>query len=257
MLRTGSRAGLLIAGRALYGSGLAAAGRIAAATGAKLLAPYAFTRIGRGAGTAVVERIPYVLEQAAEKLKEFRQLILVGAPAPVAYFAYPGKNSVPVAPECEVHTLVRPGEDCVGALDSLATALSPRGAQPLVEEPERPPLPSGEITLPGLAAVVAALLPEDAIVVDESMPSGRGMMAAARGAPPHDWLANTGGSIAIAMPLAVWAGVACPDRRGLCPSADGNRKDTAPALLPIARRSAGFTPPVLAYRALSNAQHSF
>ena len=42
------------------------------------------------------------------------------------------------------------------------------------------------------------------------------MMAATRGAPPHDWLANTGGSIGIAMPLAVGAAVACPDRRVLC-----------------------------------------
>ncbi len=257
MLRTGSRTGLLIAGRALYGNGLAAAGRIAAATGAKLLAPYAFTRIGRGAGTAIVERIPYVLEQAAEKLKEFRQLILVGAPAPVAYFAYPGKNSVPVAPECEVHTLARPGEDCVGALDSLVTALSPRGAQPLVEEPERPPLPSGEITLPGLAAVVAALLPEDAIVVDESMTSGRGMMAAARGAPPHDWLANTGGSIGIAMPLAVGAAVACPGRRVLCLSADGSGMYTAQALWTMARESLDITTVVFANRAYTVLKHEF
>src|SRR5260370_8425087 len=104
MLRTGAGAGLLSPGRALYGSVLAAAGRIAAATGAKLLAPYAFTRIGRGAGTAVVERIPYVLEQAAEKLKEFRQLILVAAPAPVAYFPYPGNNTAPLPPHSELHT---------------------------------------------------------------------------------------------------------------------------------------------------------
>ena len=50
---------------------------------------------------------------------------------------------------------------------------------------QRPALPTGEITLPGLAAAVGALLPENAIVVDESMTSGRGLMAAtkARAAP--------------------------------------------------------------------------
>jgi len=41
---------MLIAGSALYGKGLAAAGRIAASTGIKLLAPYPFTRMQRGAG---------------------------------------------------------------------------------------------------------------------------------------------------------------------------------------------------------------
>ena len=94
MPRPGIRTAMLIAGRALYGKGLAAAGLIAAGTGVKLLAPYPFTRMQRGAGIPTVERVHYILEQAVEQLKEFRQLILVGAPAPVAYFAAPGKNSV-------------------------------------------------------------------------------------------------------------------------------------------------------------------
>jgi len=94
MLRSGVRTGLLLAGSALYGKGLATAGRIAAATNAKLIAPYPFTRIERGAGFSAVERIPYVLEQAVELLKEFRQLILVGSAAPIAYFSSPGQSSV-------------------------------------------------------------------------------------------------------------------------------------------------------------------
>ena len=134
MLRSGLRTAILIAGTALYGKGLAAAGRIAASTGAKLLAPYPFTRIERGAGIPPVERVAYVLEQAVEQLKEFRQLILVGAPAPVAYFAYPGKNSVFTSPECEIHTLASPGEDCVGALEALGAALSLGGTQLLSRE---------------------------------------------------------------------------------------------------------------------------
>ena len=129
LLRSGLRTAILLAGSALYGKGLKSASRIAAATGAKLLAPYPFTRMERGAGLAVVERIPYVLEQAVEQLKEFRQLILVCASRPVAYFASPGKNSVLTSPECEIHTLARPGEDVAGALEALATALSIRESQ--------------------------------------------------------------------------------------------------------------------------------
>src|SRR5213083_2709211 len=124
MLRSGIRTAMLIAGSALYGKGLAAAGRIAAGTGAKLLAPYPFTRMQRGAGNPTVERVHYILEQAVEQLKEFRQLLLVGAQAPVAYFAAPGKNAVLTSPECEIHTLASPDEDSARALEALATALS-------------------------------------------------------------------------------------------------------------------------------------
>src|SRR5438105_625116 len=167
MLRSGIRSAMLIAGSALYGKGLAAAGRIAASTGAKLLAPYPFTRMQRGAGIPAVERVHYILEQAVEQLKEFRQLILVGAQAPVAYFAAPGKNSVLTPAGCEIHTLADPDKDCAGALEALAAALSLHGTQPAGAKAERPVLSSGDVTLQGLAAAIGALLPENTIVVDE------------------------------------------------------------------------------------------
>lgn len=245
-LRSGARTAMLIAGNGLYGKGLVAAGRIAAATGAKLLAPYPITRLQRGAGLPQVERVQYVLDAAIEQFKGFRQLILVGAQAPVAYFAYPGKSSVFTSPECVTHALARPGEDYVGALDALAAALSVRGEEMSAERAERPPMPSGEITLPGIAAAVGALLPENVIVVDESMTSGRGLMATTKGAPPHDWLANTGGSIGIALPLAVGAAVACPDRRVLCLSADGSGMYTLQALWTMAREGLNVTTVVFA-----------
>jgi acetolactate synthase-1/2/3 large subunit len=248
MLRSGLRTAILIAGNGLYGKGLLAAGRIAAATGAKLLAPYPITRLERGAGIPRVDRVQYALELGIEQFKEFRQLILVGAQPPVAYFAYPGKDSAFTSPECEIHTLAIPGEDYAGALDALAAALSVRGTELTLEKAERPTMPSGEITLQGLSAVVGALLPENAIVVDESMTSGRGLMAATKGAPPHEWLGNTGGSIGIALPLAVGAAVACPDRRVLCLTADGSGMYTPQALWTMARESLNVTTVVFANR---------
>jgi len=95
---------------------------------------------------------------------------------------------------------------------------------------------------------VGALLPENCVVVDESMTSGRGMMAATRGAPPHDWLGNTGGSIGIALPLAVGAAVACPDRPVLCLTADGSSMYTLQALWTMARESLNITSVVFANR---------
>jgi acetolactate synthase-1/2/3 large subunit len=131
----------------------------------------------------------------------------------------------------------------------LADALGARQTAPLLQPAGRPALPGGAITIDGLAAVVGALLPEDAIVVDESITSGRGMMAATRGAPPHDYLANTGGSIGIGLPLAVGAAVACPDRPVLCLEADGSGMYTLQALWTAARENLAITVVVFANRA--------
>ncbi len=249
MLRSGLRTAILLSDKALYGRGLAAAGRIAAARSAKLLAPYPFTRMERGAGLPPVDRMHYVPEQAVEQLKEFRQIILVGSPTPVSYFAYPGKNSVLTSPNCVLHTLASANEDLAGALDALAAEFSVHERSPVPARLERPPVPTGEISSHGVATAVAALLPDNAIVVDESMTSGRGLMAATKGCPRHDWLANTGGSIGIAMPLAVGAAIASPDRRVLCFSADGSGMYTAQALWTMARENLNITTVIFANRA--------
>jgi acetolactate synthase-1/2/3 large subunit len=248
LLRSGARTAIVLAGDALFGKGLAAAGSIAAATKATLLAPYPFMRIERGAGRPPVERIPYMFEQAAALLKEFGQFILVGARIPVTYFAHPDKEASPLPEGCTIQTLANAGEDCGGALESLVAALSLGSIQPLTEKADRPAMPTGPITAPGVGNAIGALLPENAIVVDESMTSGRNMLTATRGAPPHDFLANTGGSIGIAMPLAVGAAVACPDRRVLCLSADGSGMYTTQALWTMARAGLNVTTVIFANR---------
>jgi len=89
MLQSSLRTAILMTGNALFGKGLITAGSIASATGAKLLVPYPLTRLQRGAEIPRGDRVQYVLEQGIEQFKEFPQLILVGAQAPVAYFALP------------------------------------------------------------------------------------------------------------------------------------------------------------------------
>jgi acetolactate synthase-1/2/3 large subunit len=125
------------------------------AIGVKLFAPYPIMRIERGVD----------LEQALEQLREFRQLILVDAPVPVTYFAYPGKSSVLTQPECENHTLASEDEDGVTALEELAALvppLPPSASPNSGVGAQRPPVPSGEVTLPGVAAVGALLAEERA-----------------------------------------------------------------------------------------------
>jgi acetolactate synthase I/II/III large subunit len=258
MLHSEARTALLLSGNALYGRGLAAAGRIAATTGAKLLSPYPFTRMERGAGVPSVDRVPYILEQAKEQLKEFRQIILLGAHAPVAYFAYPGKDSVLTSPESEILVLAKPGENLIGALDALADSLScPGQISPAQKQAELPQLPSGEITLAGVSAVVGALIPERTILVEESMTSGRGLMPATASSPPHEWLGNTGGSIGIALPLAIGAAIAAPERRILCLTADGSAMYTLQALWTMARESLKITTVVFANRTYAVLKREF
>ena len=66
-------------------------------------------------------------------------------------------------------------------------------------------------------------MPEGAIVVDESVTTGRGFFPFSAGAPPHDWLNNMGGSIGFGGPVAVGAAVACPNRKVICMIGDGRR----------------------------------
>ena len=96
-------------------------------------------------------------------------------------------------------------------------------------------MPTGSLTLPGLAAVIAALMPEQAIVVDESITSGRGLLPATRTSAPHDWLTNPGGSIGTGIPLAIGAAVACPDRKVVCLESDGSGMYTVQGLWTMAR----------------------
>lgn len=249
MLKNGKRTGILLGpGLTESEEALRTAACIADMTGAKLFAPFNLARLRRGAGLPPVERIAYVVDQAVSQLWEFAQFILIGAPVPVAFFAYPGKPSVLVPEECDVHVLAKPGDDCPRALDRLYDAVGAVKSM-VVQEKVRPALPTGPISIEGLAAAVGATLPEGAIVVDESITSGRGMMAATRGCAPHDWLVNTGGSIGIGLPLAVGAAVACPDRPVLCLEADGSGMYTLQALWTAARESLHIVTVVFANRA--------
>jgi acetolactate synthase-1/2/3 large subunit len=233
-LRKGSAA-LILNGPLLRTAPLELCGRIAAATGAELLAPTQVPRLERGAGRVFVDRIPYVIESAMKRLHHLKHVVLVNARVPVAFFAYPGKPSLLLPPDCDVMTLADPAEDGVDAIERLADALGAR-QHDAVREPFNPPaLPTGAITLPGLSAVIAALMPEQAIVVDESITSGRGLLPATRTSAPHDWLTNPGGSIGTGLPLAIGAAVACPDRKVVCLESDGSGMYTVQGLWTMAR----------------------
>jgi acetolactate synthase-1/2/3 large subunit len=235
-IRSGRRTVLLLTGRALRAPALATAERIGRATGVRLLAQQSNGRIERGAGRVPVERVPYPLDGAIAIFRDVEQVILVGAAAPVAFFAYPGRPSSPLPDGCRILTLAEPEDDLPGALDALADALGVgSGGQPLIQRLERPAMIDGTLTPDSIAAAVGALMPEGAILCDEALTSGRRLFELTRGAPPHDVLALTGGSIGIGLPLATGAAVACPDRKVIALQADGSGMYTAQALWTQAR----------------------
>ena len=248
-LRSGEPAALLIGGRACRADQLAAAGAVAAATGAKLLCETFPARIERGAGRVAVDRLAYLAEFAAMQLDGLRHLVLVDAKSPVSFFAYPGKASDLVPAGCQVHTLAGPSDDVTAALEALRDAVGGPGVAGGASgrpDPARPALPGGALTAESAAAVIGALLPEGAIVSDEANTSGLFLDRATSGAPPHDWLCLTGGAIGIGPPLAVGAAVACPGRRVVSLQADGSAMYTPQAWWTMAREGLDVTTVVFA-----------
>lgn len=240
-LRSGEPALLLLTGPALRERGLELAGRIAARTGAKLLAQTFNRRMERGAGRIPVERIPYPVEQGVASLAGVRRVVLVGSRVPVAFFAYPDKPSLLAPEEAQFHTLARPDEDVVHALEWLADELG-AATQPIQPARYAPPqAATGAINSANLARSIGAFIPENAIVVDEGVSTGRGFFPSTHNAHPHTWLQNMGGSIGIGMPLAIGAAVACPDRKVINLQADGSAMYTIQALWTQARENLDVT----------------
>ncbi|MCV7410999.1 hypothetical protein AWC05_26720 [Mycobacterium florentinum] len=239
VLRSGEPAVIMVGGDATRGPGLAAAARIARATGARWLCETFPTRLERGAGVPAVERLAYFAEAATAQLDGAKHLILAGAKSPVSFFAYPNMPSDLVPAGCEVHVLA----EYVGAADALialADEIAPGTVAPLAAA-SRPQLPTGALTSASAADVIGALLPERAIVVDESNTSGLLLAQATAGAPAHDWLTLTGGAIGYGIPAAVGAAVAAPDRPVLCLESDGSAMYTISGLWTQARESLNVT----------------
>ena len=242
VLRGDAPVALLAGGSVLRDeSGLRALGRVAAASGAKVLGEVFPARLRRGAGIPAVERLGYLAEFAMAQLDGLAHLVIVDTVSPVSFFAYPDKASDLVPEGCEVHVLAAGADDAVGALEALADALGAPAAVVDGAAAFRPDRPTGALNGESIAAAVGALLPEEAIVVDEANTAGLWSPMLTAGAAPHDWLTLTGGSIGYGMPVAVGAAVACPDRRVVNLQADGSAMYTLQALWTQAREGLDVT----------------
>ena len=230
ILRSGEPAALFIGGSACMEPGLVASSRIAATAGAQLISETFPARLQRGAGIPTVDRLGYLAEFAQAQLDGVEHLILVEAASPVSFFAYPDKASDLVPDGCTVHVLAAPGDDSTAALEAVADAIDAPADAAVLAAPFRTDRPSGALNAETFAAAIGALLPEDAIVVDEGNTAGLFVAGFTAGAPAHDWLCLTGGAIGYGMPVATGAAVASPGRRVVNLQADGSAMYTIQSL---------------------------
>ncbi|MFV8817405.1 acetolactate synthase large subunit [Haliea sp. E17] len=241
LLRSGKPTLIMAGGREVSAQQGMLLGRIAAATGAHLMTETFPARVRRGAGTARIERLPYLAEMAIDVLRDYQHVLLVGCGPPVGFFAYPGVPSELTQPACKTLQLASPEEDIDGALAALAAACHAEGALAACHGLELPPPPAGPLDAGSIAQSLAHYLPEDAIVVDEGITAGMACFPATANARPHDWLSEAGGSIGFGLPVAVGAAIACPQRKVICLEGDGSAMYTIQSLWSMAREALDIT----------------
>jgi len=236
----GKRAALILGGRALRGPGLRAAAAIRAATGCDLLCETFPAHLERGEGLPDLVRIPYVPEMAKGVLERYDRILLAGAREPIAFFGYQGQGSRLLSAHQAASRLGEEGNDTQEVLAALAEACRrgrSRGANPPQEEPprSRPPLPTGQLDPYAVCAVVAALQPEGAIVVEEGITGTLMYYGLTAGCPAFSLLTLTGGAIGQGPACSVGAAHACPDRPVINLEADGSALYTVQSLWTQAR----------------------
>jgi len=139
------------------------------------------------------------------------------------------------------------GGDVIADLNALAPTLGASQDAP-TQQLSLPGLPEGALTAETASAVIAKCIPEHSVVVDEGITVGFPAFSMSNGAAPHDWLFITGGGIGWAMPVAVGAAVATPDKKILCLSGDGGAMYTIQALWTMAREKLDVTTVIFSNR---------
>ena len=247
ILREKSNVLLLLGGEALRHEPQQFAAAIQAKTHCRVMAESINGLHQRGAGRLPLERVPYPAAAAIEALKDVQHIITICARGPVGFFAYPGISSTHFPDRARVTSLCDVGQNASEALQALAEELS----APLVafnRSTEKPSVPRGIASSEGFGRMLAAVLPEQAIVADESISFGGQLFQGSHAATPHDWMMVTGGAIGFGMPCATGAAVAGAGRRVINVQADGSAMYTIQSLWTQARENLPVTTVILSNR---------
>ncbi|MBV9994001.1 MAG: acetolactate synthase large subunit [Caulobacteraceae bacterium] len=238
---------VLVLGQGACGeAALAAAARLAT-LGVRILTDTFIGRQPRGAGRFLPDRMMYFGEQALEDLAGVDLMALVETDPPAAFFAYPGRPSLLVPEGCETTVLASREQDGAAAISMLAEALGAPASGP-VQPLERPAPRPGVLTPSTVGAAVGRHLPEGAIVCDDGVTASQPILNATRSAPPHDWMALTGGAIGLGIPMSIGAAVAAPGRKVISLNGDGAAMYTPQGLWTLAREGLDVTVIIFANR---------
>jgi len=212
---------------------LEAAHRIRQATGCSVMARAA--RVIRGPDIPPIDFLPYTPPLAVHELKKYKYVILAGAHPPIFPWTYP-ENDLPMmtSPDCHIIKLARMEQDVVDALTRLAEHFPECAKFEAAKAAELEPS-GGEITPDNLAVSIGALIPENAVVIDEAVTTGRSFYERSVNSERHDWLRNLGGALGYGQPVAIGCAFACPDRKVIVLQGDGAAMYNPQALWTIAR----------------------
>ncbi len=220
VLRQQRSCAILLGGKALSAHALSVATSIANATGAKLFAEAFPARMAGGGGLPNIERINY----GSNQLCEFNDLILVEAVNPLTEET----NNI------KCWQLASLSQDALSSVRKLCTEL---GIEDNLEPVKReaPASPSGELTIETACQAIAAMLPQNAIICDESNIAPCTLASYLCKASRHDLLSLTGDAKGQALPVSIGAAVACENRPVFVLIDSQNAMHTIQALWSIAR----------------------
>lgn len=240
---------LMVDGPALFTDLGLLAKRVAKSCGARLMQPFFVSRFQRGAGVVKIERMAYRIQDNQQLLAGASSLVLCGTARPAGFFAYPGLPSTPDDPETRLIELCSREMDIEGTLQALAGELGEAelGPDDFVAL-DLPALPEGALTVTKVGEAIAALMPDNAVVVDEGISASYYLAPGLKRARGHDALTITGGSIGFGLPNAVGAAVACPDRKVVVLEGDGSGMYTLQSLWTMAREGLDVTTVIFANR---------
>ena len=223
VLRSREPAILVLSGQALSEAGLRAAQRVAYASGAALRASTQVGHMARGRGRAPVDRIPYPVDVAVKALAGLQHGRARGGQAADGLLRLPGQAEPACAARCGDARAGASRAGCGGGTRVACRGTGrPRRRCPWNPRDRPPELVSGRFSPEGFAKVMGVLLPENCIVAEDGVTSGRRAVSADDGGgTPRLAAGDRRGDRGTPFPARRVAAIACPDRKVVCFQADG------------------------------------
>ncbi|MVW69917.1 acetolactate synthase large subunit [Bordetella sp. 15P40C-2] len=246
-IREGKRVLMFLGASAMTETALTQAARFTTLSNVELIGETFPARSEHGGGLPAIRRFSYLAEQGHPYLLQFDRVALVDALQPVAFFGaegYPSRLGDPA----RMIAVSEPNQGGAQALEQLADSLGLAPARLPTPEPVIDANLGESLTAETAAQIIAAHLPEHAIVSVEGGTLGFPFNALASRAARHSTIVMTGGAIGQGLPAAFGASVAAPERKVVALQSDGSALYTAQALWSMAREGSNVVVVIAANR---------